>query len=166
MDKRFYKNMKIIYITHQTPTTNADTLRRVEMAKRTIEKESQLNGNWVRCKTTYDRDASSLGDVNLPFIRDMIEAGMKLASEGDIVLLLNADICVSPNATKKIVEACSSGGATWSHRYDFKRISRPLESEEEFDQAQWYCGTDFFAMTKEWRLGICFCGEPCERMAG
>lgn len=144
--------MKIIYVTHQTPTNDEEVIRRTSMAKQSIEEQLKKYGNWIICNPEYRRDATSIGDINLPFIRDMINAGIEIAEDKDIVLLLNADICLAPYATERIKNACESGGATWSHRYDFDRIDRLIESESEFDKGRWYCGTDLFAMRKEWWL--------------
>lgn len=142
----------IIWVTHQTPTEDKNVLRRQYFARLSIEEESKRHGDcWKECIQSYSRDARSIGDKDLPFIRDMIKGGMKMVeSDDDIVVLINADICVMPNITLKLREACVNGGASWGHRYDFKTIDRLLQNEAEMDRGQWYCGTDMFAMTKSW----------------
>jgi len=145
--------MKIIWISHQTPTEDSDTLRRQYFARLSIENESKRHNNcWIECKQGYSRDARSIGDPKeLPFIRDMIEGAMKLVeSEDDIVVLINADICVIRDITLKLKDACSNGGASWAHRYDCKRIDQLFENQSDLDNKSWYCGSDMFAMTRQW----------------
>ena len=144
--------MKIIWTSNQTPTEDRDAIRRQYFARLSIENESKRHNDcWIECKHGYSRDARSIGDPKeLPFIRDMIEGAMKLVeSDEDIVVLINADICVIPNITLKLKEACSKVGACWSHRHEFKRIDRLFENESELIGPR-HCGSDMFAMTRKW----------------
>jgi hypothetical protein len=142
---------KIIYITYQTPTIDKGVIERVSLAQKTVDEENEIYKNWI-IKREFDlkRDSTSIGDISLPFVRDMIEIGMNEAEDDDIVVISNADILLIPKITEKIINICKNLGSLYSHRYDFEKIEKLLETENEITQGKKYLGCDFFAFSKKW----------------
>ena len=144
-------NQKIIYITFQTPTNEEDVIFRTNLAQKSVDKENLLYNNWVINRNfELKRNATLIGDGPLPFVRDMIEFGMSLASENDIVVLSNADICLIPKITERIIDLCNKFGSLYSHRYDFKNLTELIETEEKLNEGEKYIGYDLFAFLKKW----------------
>jgi hypothetical protein len=142
----------IVYVTSCGSDLDDETARRVDLAQRSIELENEESGGmWVKCDFTPPRTASDLGDGDLPYVRDMVEAGLELCSDGDYVALINSDICVAKEATKRIVYGCSNFKAVYSNRMDFVvRVDHPNASCESISSGRKHIGTDFFAFTKDW----------------
>jgi hypothetical protein len=144
-------NQKIFYVTYQTPTSDQNIIERVSLAQKSIDRENELYKNWILLRDlTLSRDASVIGDVPVPFIKDMIEAGMEAAEVNDIVVISNADIVVVTGITEKIIELCNKGGSLYSHRYDFDVLTETPKTENDFVGKEKYLGCDLFAFTKKW----------------
>lgn len=144
-------DQKIIYITFQSSTNDQSIIDRVNLAQKSVDEENLLYNNWVIHRNlNLKRDATAIGDVVLPFIRDMIESGMDIADNDDIVVISNADICIIPEITKKIIKLCNTFGALYSHRYDFEVLNNLLKDEQELNNGKKYLGCDFFAFLKNW----------------
>lgn len=141
--------MKIIYSAYQTPTENAEVLRRISVAQKSIDMQNE-DGKWVKATINLQRDARTIGDKELPFIRDLAEECIKQAGKDDVVAIVNADICFVLGSYEKITEACKNHGAAFAHRWDFKRLDEPLKTEDQVGAGRWYCGSDFFCFTPEW----------------
>jgi hypothetical protein len=144
-------SQKIIYITFQTETDDSELISRISLAQKSIDEENLLHKNWViNRKPIFSRNATTIGDKNLPFVRDMIETGINIAEDEDIVAISNSDICVLPNITLKIIDLCNKFGSTYSHRYDFKIITELLNTEDDVNKGEKYLGCDFFTFSKKW----------------
>jgi hypothetical protein len=147
------QEQKIIYATYQTVTDNQEVIDRTSIAQESIKNENLIYNNWITLKDiVLTRDGSSIGDTPLPFLKDMIEFGMNLARDVDIVVISNADICIIPNTTEKILKGCNSFGALCAHRYDFDEIPALLETEKDLYGREKYLGYDLFAFHKRWWL--------------
>lgn len=142
---------KIIYITSQSATEDQNVINRVNLAQKSIDEENSIYKNWIINRNPiFIRNATQIQDVPLPFVRDMIKVGLNLAKDEDIVVVSNADICVIPKITEKIIKLCSEFGATYSHRYDFKVLNELLKQEEDLNNGEKYLGCDFFSFSKKW----------------
>ena len=146
-----HKEPKIIYVTSQSPTSDEKTLQRVARAKESLSSETDLSGGrWSACNFHATRDGTSIGDNQVPFIRDMIDAAIVQSDDEDIVVLLNADICVTSGITGKIIDAVTAHGSAYASRWDFKSVGRHALNEVEVRRGTKYPGADLFAMTKAW----------------
>lgn len=138
------------------PEATGDTRRRIQLAEETWENEYRNQGaflRWEKCNVLLDtlsRDATSVGDPRpMPFIRDMVETGLKgLPPEGYLVFT-NTDICPTPGVTGMLVDSMSSGSA-YAFRWDFGKLAQPWRSEEDIIRGKWYPGSDLFAFTPAW----------------
>lgn len=144
-------NQKIIYVIFQSPTEDQNTIDRVNLAQKSIEEENSIYKNWIINKNPIlKRNATEIQDKPLPFVREMIKIGMDMAKEEDMIVISNADICVMPKITEKIIDLCENFGALYSHRYDFNVLNELLKKEEEINKGVKYLGCDFFAFSKKW----------------
>lgn len=147
------EEQKIFYITYQTATDNQDVIDRISIAQESISSENLIYKNWIILKDfALKRDGSLIGDNPLPFLKDMVEVGMNLARDIDIVVVSNADICIIPNTTEKILNGCNDFGALCAHRYDFDEIPTLLKTEKDLYGREKYLGYDLFAFHKRWWL--------------
>ena len=132
---------------------DADSERRNAFARKTWEKVHK-SGNWVNLRIeSVDRTSQSeLGDSrDLPFIKDMIEQAAALCEPHDVIVLINADICMAENAEFQINEAVSRAGACHATRWNFeKSVMKEYPTEDKIKKGIWYAGTDLVAFTKEW----------------
>jgi hypothetical protein len=141
--------MNIVYSAYYTPTEDPEVLRRLEVAQRSIAIQDE-GSKWIKADIVLSRDAISIGDGPLPFVRDLISECIKQSKPDDVIVLVNADICFCLGSYQKITEACLNHGAAFSHRWDFVRLDHPLLTEDEVGFGQWYCGSDFFCFTQKW----------------
>lgn len=138
---------RIIYVTSAVPNPDQQTQHRLEFAENSIKIQPE---QWHKCKLQLKRNATSIGDGDMPFIRDMVECAMAEAGEDDIIVLVNADICFVKCATNKIRDAMESHDSAFAHRWDFGSIYNLLSTEEEVASGTWYYGSDFFCLKPEW----------------
>jgi hypothetical protein len=144
-------NKKIIYITSQSLTDDQNVINRVNLAQKSIDEENSVYKNWIINRNpVLERNATQIQDIPLPFVRDMIKVGMDSSKEEDIVVISNADICVIPKITEKIINLCNEFGAFYSHRYDFNILNELLKHEEDLNKGEKYLGCDFFGFSKKW----------------
>jgi hypothetical protein len=146
------KRPTINLVYSQSPNADVQTSRRLVVAAKSRKAEMDSFPFWKSVDVTkLSRSAISLGDVPLPFVRDMVEkAFLCCETDDDIIAITNADIGFTPGITGLILEAVSRHGAAFAHRWDFSRVSRPATSEAEVKRARWYVGSDFFVFTRKW----------------
>lgn len=77
---------------------------------------------------------------DLPFVKDMIDCGGQ-------VMLTNSDTCLIDGTVEAVCELLKTHGAVFAHRWDFQRLSTPMDNVEH---ARWYPGSDLFAVTPKW----------------
>lgn len=145
-----HKKPNLIYVKSSADVNGRDE-ERIKIANKSLILENNLSGGmWIKCKFNPKRNATSIGDKPLPFIRDMLDQANEMANPKDIIVILNADIGVVPGITGEILDACQLHGACYAQRMDFKKIQRTIINEKEASIGDKYCGVDLFAMTKEW----------------
>jgi hypothetical protein len=139
------------HVTSYGSTPSEETVRRMDNAKRSWNEEQVLSGGrWERVTFRPRRTASSLGEVPLPFIRDMFEC-VPDAPDDDIIVVTNADIHFTPGLTGQILDRCARFGCCFAHRWDFSKITRLAYNEHEvFIKGRFYPGSDLFACTPAW----------------
>ena len=134
-------------------SSNPDTLRRINTAKQTWNREAGSYQNWREIRFTDDlhtRSALDLGEkVALPYIHDMMDYAAKDGKDEDIVVITNADICMSPGLSHDIAFMCGLYGSTYSRRWDFPRIVTHV-TRPEVKMGKFYVGCDMFACTVKW----------------
>lgn len=131
----------------------SEALTRQVIAKETWDREAKAYGHWRDCRFTEGitpRSALDIGEkVALPFLHDMIDSASSQAADNDVLMLTNADICLVTGLGRELVDACKVHGATYCHRWDFKRVLTHIE-RHQLNMGQWYVGCDLFAFTKKW----------------
>jgi hypothetical protein len=95
------------------------------------------------------RSAKSIGDVELPFIHDMLDKAALGADDNDVLLITNADISFVPGLGRELIDQCSRDGACYAYRWDFPLVVTHI-GREEITKAKWYVGCDLFAVTAKW----------------
>lgn len=99
----------------------------------------------------YARDARQIGDKRpLPFLKDVMKAGMDQAGPGDIILWTNDDILLHPTLPKALLDHISKHGACTSQRRDFGVLPPPGAPIEIFARGNRHMGRDLFAASKAW----------------
>jgi len=130
-------------------TGDAETERRKALARDTWMEEYRHGWETLPLLVPL-RDSRSIGDDRaMPFVRDLADrvVGEKPT---DIIALSNADVCFAPGLTGWILDTVPRHGAAHTHRWDFKRLNRPLVNEAEVQRGEWYPGSDAFFFTVAW----------------
>lgn len=148
--ERKYSQPVIHLVRSKKAQNDAETQRRMDLADRSISEEEHRFSAIIHTDFRPKRDASSIGDAPVPFIRDMIEQAGLTAKPTDILCIVNADIGVTPSITGEILDACYNFGSCYAQRNDFRRIDRTILNEVECATGKKYPGADLFAFTKEW----------------
>jgi len=143
-------NQRIIYTTSYN-AKDVDTKRRVEIAQKSIDEENLLCGNWIVLRDIkFKRDATSIGDDDLPFVRDMISACTTVANAYDIIVISNADVGIMPKTTEKLIQTCNTVGGLYCRRYDFDVLDDIIKEDMCLNNGIKYHGCDFFAFSHHW----------------
>lgn len=132
----------------------AEATRRHIVAKETWDREaaSLAPGQWVNIpfrEESMTRSAKELGDMELPFIHDMLDKAAEGAGEDDVLLITNADISLVPGLGRELIDKCTQDGACYAYRWDFPLVVTHI-GRDQIEQAKWYVGCDLFAMTAKW----------------
>lgn len=100
----------------------------------------------------YKRTAKDIGDQrDVPFIKDVIEVGIKRAGPDDAIMLTNADSQIVRDAGDWTVEKLLDVGCCWSARRDMLKIHRTWLSQQEImDRGEPFIGVDLVAFTAKW----------------
>ena len=95
--------------------------------------------------SSLKRTSAIVGDDrNLSFIKDIIDAVD--CNPEDVIVLTNTDTCLRRGFWRT---AAMSDRPLYGHRYDFDRLTRPLDSTE-IPTGGWYDGKDVFVFRKSW----------------
>lgn len=123
-----------------------------ERNERASQTWRQLGPGWITVAHQLEptqRSSRDLGDTRrLPYLRDVVEHGLKSAREQDCLVLTNADSNLVPETTEMVGEAVAAYGSCYSQRMDV-RIWKPMVAAELGGQ-RLYPGADLFAFTPAW----------------
>jgi len=131
---------------------SADTQRRNALARSTWEPLLQRPG-WVEHHvTSVARTSRDFGDTRtLPFIHDMVEQAVaKTRKPTDVVILINADICLTPWGADAIERAVEKYGACHCTRLNFPRPMQIVKHRRQLTGGIWFAGTDLVAFSVKW----------------
>ena len=132
---------------------SADTQRRNAFARSTWEPLLQSRQGWVEHHVTeVPRTSRDFGDTRtLPFIHDMVEQAVaKTRKPTDVVILINADICLTPWGADAIERAVEKYGACHCTRLNFPRPMREVKHRSQLTGGIWFAGTDLVAFSVKW----------------
>jgi len=86
----------------------------------------------------------------LPYLKDLFDAGCKALQPEDIIIYSNADIMVRSDCTLRIVQHMQHSDGCYGYRMDFgHRIDRPLP-DSDFSKGNLYAGSDLVAFRVLW----------------
>jgi len=131
---------------------SADAQRRNAFARSTWEPLLQRPG-WVEHHVTeVPRTSRDFGDTRtLPFIHDMVEQAVaKTRKPTDVVILINADICLTPWGADAIERAVEKYGACHCTRLNFPRPMQIVKHRSQLTGGIWFAGTDLVAFSVKW----------------
>lgn len=143
----------IIFLSSYLGTPDAETSRRMAVARESFEREwSAWPGFWRNPALSFTRDSRDIGDANgVPYVRDMLAQGLAVAqSDDDILFLVNADCSISLNFTTRMTAAVDMVGAVYMRRREFTRIDAPFTDRKQIKEGGLYVGGDGFAFTAGW----------------
>lgn len=132
---------------------SADTQRRNALARSTWEPLLQSRPGWVEHHVTeVPRTSRDFGDTRtLPFIHDMVEQAVaKTRKPTDVVVLINADICLTPWGADAVERAVKQYGACHCTRLNFPRPMQVVKHRSQLTGGIWFAGTDMVAFTVKW----------------
>ena len=132
---------------------SADTQRRNAFARSTWEPLLQSRQGWVEHHVTeVPRTSRDFGDTRtLPFIHDMVEQAVaKTRKPTDVVILINADICLTPWGADAIERAVEKYGACHCTRLNFPRPMQVVKHRSQLTGGIWFAGTDLVAFSVKW----------------
>ena len=132
---------------------SADTQRRNALARSTWEPLLQSRQGWVEHHVTkVPRTSRDFGDTRtLPFIHDMVEQAVaKTRKPTDVVILINADICLTPWGADAIERAVEKYGACHCTRLNFPRPMQIVKHRHQLAGGTWFAGTDLVAFSVKW----------------
>ena len=132
---------------------SADTQRRNAFARSTWQPLLQSRKGWVEHHVTeVPRTSRDFGDTRtLPFIHDMVEQAVaKTRKPTDVVILINADICLTPWGADAIERAVEKYGACHCTRLNFPRPMPVVQHRSQMANGVWFAGTDLVAFTVKW----------------
>lgn len=109
-----------------------------------------LGAKWRHLGVTPERTSRSIGDHrSLPFVRDLIERGMKdCKGPHDVVVITNSDVGMVPE-THHYLRSLSNRGAVFAYRFNHDLITGPMTRFENL-HGKWDGGLDLFAFTRWW----------------
>lgn len=97
----------------------------------------------VQCHVTHwTRSASAIGDRDLPYLKDVLNFGMTVAADDDVILLTNSDVHLDPALVPllqfhvPVFDCCSA------QRLDY--------ADAHTARGEKHIGRDLFAFTKRW----------------
>jgi hypothetical protein len=82
----------------------------------------------------------------LPFLRDLLDMGVRGAGPGDLLVFTNDDCVFAPGLTDTLLRVTQ---AAWASRHEFVRLPKP-PSCLDIITARKHPGADLFAMTPAW----------------
>lgn len=151
-----YKVGKLLHV-YSEYRMKPDDQRRVDLAKRSWEKEYCLGGCWHPKPIDYavklPRGSKSVlkDDRDVPFVKDMIEYGFTHStSADDVVVLTNSDVGFTPGMTESLRRLVACKGACYAYRWDFGGNIHHLLEPYEVLKGKFLGGLDLFAFSRGW----------------
>jgi hypothetical protein len=130
--------------------------RRILVARESWFQEWKIKPNRWRSSpleaSGQARDSSEIGDPRpMPYVSDVIDHVLtRNPPNSDVIAFTNADVCFCPGLTGWILDTVPRHGAAYTHRWDFKRLEKPLVNEAQVKRGAWYPGSDAFFFTVGW----------------
>lgn len=158
-DQSFYKcrdfssDPQLLFVFNEYRKNGIEEQRRCDNASLTWQfhfNQGTLLSFPVR-DTDLPRSSTELGDSRpVPYVKDLIDYGIRFATQDDIVVLANRDICLTTVAPERITEGVKRGkGFTAAIRRDWPQAPPGLLRRTVMN-----CkpdgGFDLFAMTPDW----------------
>lgn len=148
------QEMTIFHAWSTYVPTDPETIRRHALAHETWYAVYEQGHHW-RPFPHYElfaRMSDTVGDTRpMPFVKDVVnQVADANVAESAIIALSNADVCFCPGLTGWILDIVPRHGAAYTHRYDFKRLEKPLVNEAQVRRGDWYPGSDAFFFTVAW----------------
>jgi len=135
----------IFHVHSQYTPTKPDTIRRMELARRTWDAQPWRD---LRVKEQGGRLFRDRGG-SVPYIKDILHLATMLRADEDVIVFTNADICVASNCCLAIVGALQSIDAAYCFRRDFLRLEVPLPLRI-IKMGTHYVGSDLYAFRVGW----------------
>lgn len=137
---------RLIHVVEQHEDNRVYSQRRAE-AQRTW---ASLDVVPVRY-SQYARSARDIGDPRtLPYLRDVLDHGLKQTDEDDILMITNDDVYLHPKLQEVLQFYAGVYGATSAQRLDFKADVGMVTPEEGARIGRRHVGRDLFAFTRQW----------------
>lgn len=135
---------KTIRMVTSSKVNDGDTIRRIDTAKKTWDRENKLTkGMWEFYNYRNEADSP-------PKIKNMINKIAEMSNEDDILAICNSDIYFVPFITGEIIDKIKYE-SIYFHRHDFYyKIEEPNLTENKVMEGKWYPGSDMFVFTKRW----------------
>ncbi len=113
-------NPKIIFVYYDNETTDADEIARNALARESWDFHFG-QGDMIELpvrRSDLNRSSADLGDTrDVPFVRDLFDAGCRVATQDDVVVVCNRDIVLSSSAVERLVAGVIKGkGVTCCQR--------------------------------------------------
>lgn len=132
---------------------SADAQRRNAFAHATWEPLLKNRQGWIEHRiASVSRSSRDFGDTRtLPFIHDMVEQAVaRTRKPTDVVILINADICLTPWGADAIERAVEQYGACHCTRLNFPKPMREVTHRSQLSGGVWFAGTDLVAFSVKW----------------
>jgi len=146
---------QICHVWSHIGERSPDTVRRMTIAQDSWQQEVIASKNWQIKEVTEPMLPRLMRtDVNLPYVKDLIEcAAAQLSQDNDIISLSNGDVGCVQGMTGQVLDVVREHGCAYTHRHDLQnaRIENVIQSESEVGRrCAWYPGSDWFFMTVAW----------------
>lgn len=148
--------MILYHAANNYRSDNERDRERMDRAQQTWAMMISVNSDRVRpaYSRQYQRTAKDLGDQRaIPFVKDVIEVGIKKCSKHDAVMLTNADSSLCQETPDFVFDALFRWGCCFSSRMDMDKPHRGwLHHRDIVERGQPFVGVDLVAFTREWWL--------------
>lgn len=147
---------EIIHAFTSPANPDQDTTRRLSVAQSSWSREAMFYPGWRRADfaevEASRRNSTDVGDPRpVPFVKDVIEHAISKATTDDaIIFYSNADVTFVPGLSGWILDRMRREGCAYTHRRDFVRLARAINSEAEAHRGEFYPGSDAFAFKVSW----------------
>jgi hypothetical protein len=144
-------NGRLLFVYNDYRPNSGDELRRMARAMETwrfhFDQGTMLEFNSPN--RVFDRTSADLDDPRpVPYIRDMIERGMKFAQPEDGVVIANRDICLTTQAADRIKASLAAHGVCLATRRSL--VPQHGRQYRSVLNAKPDGGIDLVAFTPEW----------------
>lgn len=159
---------RIIFVYDNVEPIDKEERRRFKYAMDTWKFHFN-QGDVLEFPTTvnqWSRNSSSIEDPRpVPFLKDVVNYGMRFARQEDIVVYANRDICLTTHAPERIIKAVQAHGVAVAWRRNF--IPVPGRFYKHSTHARRDGGVDLVAISPKWwkenqdKIPDMFLGREC-----